>query len=58
MPLGRIDLLKSPDHFPHAEYRYTLKDLTVVWYMYGGKDFGTCAPTEQNIGMLLHVHVW
>lgn len=38
-PIGRADLLKSPDHFPMAESRYTLKELTFVWYMYGGSDF-------------------
>lgn len=39
-PLGRTDLLKAPDNYPGAEYRYTLKELTVVWFMYGGNDFG------------------
>ncbi|XP_046351358.1 autophagy-related protein 2 homolog A-like isoform X1 [Haliotis rufescens] len=38
-PLGKTDQLKPPEHFPPAEYRYTLKELTLVWYMYGGMDF-------------------
>ncbi|XP_013385934.1 autophagy-related protein 2 homolog B-like [Lingula anatina] len=39
-PLGKTDQLKAPDHFPNAVYRYTLKELSLVWYMYGGRDFG------------------
>ncbi|ESO82945.1 hypothetical protein LOTGIDRAFT_197758 [Lottia gigantea] len=39
-PIGKTDLLKQPDDFPTPDSRYTLKELTVVWYMYGGKDFG------------------
>ena len=38
-PMGRADLLKSPEHFPVPECRYTLKELTFVWHMYGGSDF-------------------
>ncbi|XP_041353099.1 autophagy-related protein 2 homolog A-like isoform X2 [Gigantopelta aegis] len=39
-PLGKIDQLKAPEHFPAPEKRYTLIELTLVWYLYGGKDFG------------------
>lgn len=37
-PIGRTDLLKAPENFPLAESRYTLKELTVVWFIYGGSD--------------------
>lgn len=49
-PIGRADLLKSPDHFPMAESRYTLKELTFVWYMYGGSDFAeeTCRSSSKE----------
>ncbi len=39
MPLGKSDQLKAPEHFPPAVYRYTLREMSLVWYMYGGKDF-------------------
>ncbi|XP_066279882.1 autophagy-related protein 2 homolog B-like isoform X2 [Branchiostoma lanceolatum] len=39
-PLGKSDLLKAPDHFPPAVLRYTLREMSVVWHMYGGSDFG------------------
>uniref|UniRef100_K1RSP2 Autophagy-related protein 2 n=1 Tax=Magallana gigas TaxID=29159 RepID=K1RSP2_MAGGI len=46
-PHGKTDLLKAPDHFPNAEYRYTLKELTIVWHMYGGSDFSD-TPVQQK----------
>lgn len=48
-PTGKTDLLKAPDHYPTADYRYTLKELTVVWYMYGGRDFSD-APKSTSFG--------
>ncbi|CAH1792670.1 unnamed protein product [Owenia fusiformis] len=40
MPMGKTDQLKAPEHFPSAVYRYTLKEMSLVWCMYGGSDFG------------------
>ncbi|XP_034941345.1 autophagy-related protein 2 homolog B [Chelonus insularis] len=40
VPLGKTDLLKAPKHFPAAILRYTLCEMTLVWHMYGGTDFG------------------
>ncbi|XP_029634311.1 autophagy-related protein 2 homolog B isoform X1 [Octopus sinensis] len=44
-PLGRTDALKSPEHFPVPETRYTLKEMSIHWYMYAGSDFG---PAKRN----------
>ncbi|CAK9813594.1 Autophagy-related protein 2 homolog B [Anthophora quadrimaculata] len=41
IPLGKIDLLKAPRHFPPPILRYTLCEMTLVWHMYGGTDFET-----------------
>ena len=41
LPLGKTDQLKAPEHFPPAVQRYTLKEMSLVWYMYGGSDFST-----------------
>ena len=38
-PLGKLDLLRAPEHFPTPVQRFTLGDMSVVWYMYGGSDF-------------------
>ena len=39
MPLGQTDQLRSPENFPGAVLRYTLREMSLVWYMYGGHDF-------------------
>ena len=49
MPLGKTDLLKAPDHFPPAVTRYTLKEMSLVWYMYGGRDFASSPPSQSMI---------
>ena len=69
-PIGRADLLKSPEHFPMAESRYTLKELTFVWHMYGGSDFSDethssspkdrvfSAPDLSRFGLILEQVKW
>jgi len=39
LPIGKTDMLKAPDHFPCPVYRYTLSEISIVWSMYGGRDF-------------------
>lgn len=38
-PHGKPDLLKAPADFPMAVQRYTLCEMTLVWSIYGGRDF-------------------
>ncbi|XP_066550604.1 autophagy-related protein 2 homolog B isoform X1 [Amia ocellicauda] len=40
LPLGRTDSNKAPLHFPVPEIRYLIKEISIVWHLYGGKDFG------------------
>ncbi|XP_029142482.1 autophagy-related protein 2 homolog A, partial [Protobothrops mucrosquamatus] len=39
-PLGSTDLLKAPSHFPMPESRVVMREISVVWHLYGGRDFG------------------
>ncbi|KAK7082787.1 Autophagy protein [Halocaridina rubra] len=48
VPLGKVDQLKAPKHFPSACIKYTLQELTVVWFMYGGSDFKTSRSTVSS----------
>lgn len=41
MQLGKLDQLGSPDGYPIPVYKYTVKEMSVVWQMYGGNDFDT-----------------
>ena len=34
-----VDQLLRPKHFPGSVLQYTLKELTIVWHLYGGHDF-------------------
>ena len=34
-----VDQLLKPKHFPGPVLQYTLKELTIVWHLYGGHDF-------------------
>ncbi|XP_061461555.1 autophagy-related protein 2 homolog A isoform X2 [Rhineura floridana] len=40
-PLGSTDLLKAPSHFPVPESRVMIREISVVWHLYGGRDFGS-----------------
>ncbi|KAK5601806.1 hypothetical protein CRENBAI_020163, partial [Crenichthys baileyi] len=39
-PRGSSDLLRAPSRFPVPHTRVVLKEISVVWHLYGGKDFG------------------
>ena len=34
-----MDQLYRPRSYPEPKTQYTLKDMTVVWHLYGGRDF-------------------
>ncbi|KAM9301925.1 autophagy-related protein 2 homolog A [Gastrophryne carolinensis] len=47
-PLGSTDLLKPPAKFPVPETRIVLREISVVWHLYGGKDFGSSRPSSAR----------
>jgi len=55
IPIGKTDLLKAPDHFPCPVYRYTLSEMSIVWSMYGGRDFESSGT--YNLRLLCYVHI-
>uniref|UniRef100_A0A8C6L4B2 Autophagy related 2A n=1 Tax=Nothobranchius furzeri TaxID=105023 RepID=A0A8C6L4B2_NOTFU len=40
-PRGSSDLLRAPSGFPVPHSRVVLREISVVWHLYGGKDFGS-----------------
>ncbi|XP_066590734.1 autophagy-related protein 2 homolog B isoform X2 [Prorops nasuta] len=48
VPLGKTDLLKAPRNFPNAILRYTLCEMTLIWHIYGGKDFQSHQTTAKK----------
>lgn len=47
-PLGTTDLLKAPARFPVPETRIMLREISVVWHLYGGRDFGMSRPSSAH----------
>nr|XP_033810044.1 autophagy-related protein 2 homolog A isoform X3 [Geotrypetes seraphini] len=47
-PLGSTDLLKAPARFPVPETRIILQEISAVWHLYGGRDFGTSRPSSGH----------
>lgn len=39
-PRGSSDLLRAPASFPVPQNRLVLREVSVIWHLYGGKDFG------------------
>ncbi|XP_035280532.1 autophagy-related protein 2 homolog B isoform X1 [Anguilla anguilla] len=43
LPAGPTDSSRGPLNFPVPEVRYLVKEISIVWHLYGGKDFGSGA---------------
>lgn len=46
LPVKKTDASRAPLHFPVPVVRYVVKEVSLVWHLYGGKDFGTAPPTS------------
>ncbi|KAM4853880.1 autophagy-related protein 2 homolog B [Thomomys bottae] len=46
LPIKKTDTSKAPLHFPIPVVRYVVKEVSLVWHLYGGKDFGTMPPSS------------
>ncbi|MEE6494448.1 hypothetical protein FKM82_017142 [Ascaphus truei] len=44
LPARKLDTSKAPVHFPVPVIRYVVKEVSLVWHLYGGKDFGSALP--------------
>lgn len=52
-PLDGNESGRGPVNFPIPEVRYLIKEISVVWHLYGGKDFGSAsfaAPPARSRG--------
>ncbi|XP_058925184.1 autophagy-related protein 2 homolog A isoform X1 [Kogia breviceps] len=50
-PLGSADLLRAPAHFPVPSSRVALRDVSLVWHLYGGRDFGPHPGHRARAGL-------
>ncbi|XP_047374675.1 autophagy-related protein 2 homolog A isoform X4 [Sciurus carolinensis] len=49
-PLGSTDLLRAPAHFPVPSSRVVLREVSLVWHLYGGRDFGPHPSHRTRVG--------
>ncbi|XP_015720736.1 autophagy-related protein 2 homolog B isoform X2 [Coturnix japonica] len=45
-PVKKTDASKAPLHFPVPLVRYVVKEISLIWHLYGGRDFGSAPPTS------------
>ncbi|RUS74059.1 hypothetical protein EGW08_018186 [Elysia chlorotica] len=53
-PTSSYDHLRAPDKFPDPEYQYTLKEMSLVWLIFGGSDFlhsGHRGSSSERFGL-------
>lgn len=48
IPLEKADLLRSPKHYPKPDLRYMLREMSLIWHIYGGCDFDTNSTNSKN----------
>lgn len=53
-PLGSTDLLRAPAHFPVPCTRVALREVSLVWHLYGGRDFGSHPGHRTRVGVGAH----
>ncbi|CAO2584424.1 Autophagy-related protein 2 homolog A [Lemmus lemmus] len=49
-PLGSTDLLRAPAHFPVPSSRVVLREVSFIWHLYGGRDFGLHPTYRARVG--------
>ncbi|XP_036887104.1 autophagy-related protein 2 homolog B isoform X2 [Sturnira hondurensis] len=54
LPAKKTDRSRAPLHFPPPVVRYVVKEVSLVWHLYGGKDFGTAPPTSPAKSYIPH----
>nr|XP_033806767.1 autophagy-related protein 2 homolog B isoform X1 [Geotrypetes seraphini] len=55
LPVKKTDTSKAPLHLPIPIMRYVMKEISLVWHLYGGKDFGT-APSGSPAKSYISPH--
>ncbi|VVC35435.1 Vacuolar protein sorting-associated protein 13, N-terminal domain,Vacuolar protein sorting-associated [Cinara cedri] len=53
-PVGKIDMLQAPKEYPIPVVRYTLREMTLIWHIYGGTDF---SPKTAHNELTKHVNI-
>lgn len=47
VPVGRMDILKAPKHYPNPVMKYSVHEMSIVWHLYGGEDFESTVSSKR-----------
>ncbi|UJR38243.1 hypothetical protein I4U23_030916 [Adineta vaga] len=47
-PLERNDILNAPAHLPVPTLRFSIRQISIVWHIYGGSDFTLPKPNDSH----------
>ncbi|CAF0936928.1 unnamed protein product [Adineta steineri] len=47
-PLERNDILNAPAHLPVPTLRFSIRQISIVWHIYGGSDFALPKPNDSH----------
>ncbi|CAF1606489.1 unnamed protein product, partial [Adineta ricciae] len=47
-PLERNDILNAPAHLPVPTLRFSIRQISIVWHIYGGSDFTQPKPNDSH----------
>ena len=48
-PLERNDTLNAPGHLPVPNFRFSIRQISIVWHIYGGSDFAQPRPSNVSL---------
>lgn len=57
VPVNKVDVLKAPKGYPQPLSKYTLREMTIVWHMYGGHDFSKVEANPKSSETKKHVTI-
>ncbi|KAM8921116.1 autophagy-related protein 2 homolog B isoform 2-T2 [Pelodytes ibericus] len=55
-PTHKTDNRKAPLNFPSPVVRYVVKEISLVWHLYGGRDFGSVFPPASPAKIYMSPH--
>ncbi|CAF3761845.1 unnamed protein product [Rotaria sordida] len=47
-PLERNDILNAPAHLPVPTLKFSIRQISIVWHIYGGSDFAIPKPNDSH----------
>ncbi|CAF0882237.1 unnamed protein product [Didymodactylos carnosus] len=56
-PLERNDILNAPSYLPVPTFRFSIRNLSLVWFIYGGSDFKEKSKSDDGHQPLVQLNI-